>query len=53
MGRGMRLNASSSSGMHSWTEPRAIPKKFLQPGLVNRPFPSAMFAAIDSAARLS
>ena len=30
-----------------------MPKKFFRSGFVKRPFPSAMFAAIDKAARLS
>jgi hypothetical protein len=45
--------ASSSRGTHSCTEPGAIPKKLRRSALVKRPLPSAMFADIDKAARLS
>jgi hypothetical protein len=48
-----RRRATSISGTHSYTEPRAIVKKFFRSGLMNRPFPSARLVAIENAARLS
>jgi hypothetical protein len=45
--------AMSRRGTHSCTLPRAIAKKFRRSGAVNRPFPSARFVAIESAARFS
>ena len=45
--------ASSKSGTHSCTLPRATPKKLRRSGFVKRPLPSAMLAAIESEARLS
>ena len=50
--RFLRL-ASSKSGTHSCTEPRAMVKKFFRSGFVNRPLPSVMFAAMEREARLS
>lgn len=49
----LQRRATSNSGTHSCTEPRAIIKEFLRSGLVNRPLPSAKFAAMESAARCS
>ncbi len=48
-----RRVARSRRGTHSCAEPREMPKKCLRSALVKQPLPSAMFAEMESAARLS